>query len=79
MTPAARAEIAKATLAQDREEWRATWLPDESRQDSFPRSMTFRWLGAHLNPGAIASTAFTALFWRRPILASLLRTFVTRR
>ena len=79
MTPAARAEIAKATLAQDREEWRATWLSAESRQDAFPRSMTFRWLHAHLNPGAIASTAFTALFWRRPILASLLRTFVMRR
>ena len=79
MTPAARAEIAKATLAQDREEWRATWLSVESRQDSFPRSMTFRWLSAHLNPGAIASTAFTALLWRRPILASLVRTFVMRR
>ena len=79
MTPAARAEIAKATLAQDREEWRATWLSAESRQDSFPRSKTFRWLGAHLKPGAIVSTAFTALFWRRPLLASLLRTFVARR
>jgi hypothetical protein len=79
MTPKARAEIAKATLAQDREEWRATWLPAESHQDSFPRSMTFRWLRAHLNPGAIASTAFTALFWRRPVVASLLRTLVARR
>jgi hypothetical protein len=79
MTPAARAEIAKATLAQDREEWRAAWLPSETQQNSFPRSMTFRWLGAHMNPRAIASTAFTALFWRRPILASLLRTLVTRR
>lgn len=79
MTPAARAEIAKATLAQDREEWRASWPAAESHEDAFPRSMTFRWLGAHLNPRAIASTAFTALFWRRPILASLLRTFMTRR
>ena len=79
MTPATRAEIAKATLAQDREEWRATWLSSEARQNSFPRSRTFRWLGAHLNPGTIASAAFTALFWRRPMLASLLRTFVTRR
>jgi hypothetical protein len=79
MTPATRAEIAKATLAQDREEWRATWPSSESRKDTFPRSVTFRWLGAHLNPGAIAATAFTALFWRRPLLASLLRTFVTRR
>jgi hypothetical protein len=79
MTPAARAEIAKATLAQDREEWRATWLSPESRQGSFPRSMTFRWLYAHFHPAAIASTAVTTLFWRRPILASLLRTLVTRR
>ena len=79
MTPATRAEIAKATLAQDREEWRATWLSAESRRSSFPRSMTFRWLSAHLNPGAIASAAFTALVWRRPILASLFRTFATRR
>jgi hypothetical protein len=79
MTPAARAETAKATLAQDREQWRATWQSAESRQDSFPRSMTFRWLHAHLKPAAIASTAFTALLWRRPMLASLLRTFVTRR
>lgn len=79
MTPATKAEIAKATLAQDREEWRATWLSVEPRQRAFPRSMTFRWLSAHLNPGAIVSAAFTALVWRRPILASLLRTFATRR
>jgi hypothetical protein len=79
MTPATRAEIAKATLAQDREEWRAAWQSLEGRQNSFPRSMTFRWLSAHVNPRAIVSTAFTALFWRRPIVASLLRTFVTRR
>lgn len=79
MTPAARAEIAKATLAQDREEWCATWRSLESPQDSFPRSMTFRWLSAHLNPGAIASTAVTALLWRRPLLASFVRAFVMRR
>ena len=79
MTPASRAEIAKATLAQDREEWRSAWQSLEGRQNAFPRSMTFRWLSAHVNPQAIASTAFTALFWRRPMLASLFRTFVTRR
>jgi hypothetical protein len=79
MTPATRAEIAKATLAQDREEWRAAWQSQEDRQNSFPRSMTFRWLSAHVSPRAITSTALTALLWRRPIVASLLRTFVTRR
>jgi hypothetical protein len=79
MTLATRAEIAKATLAQDREEWRSAWQSLEGRQNAFPRSMTFRWLSAHVKPQAIASTAFSALFWRGPILASLLRTFVKRR
>lgn len=79
MTPATRAEIAKATLAQDREEWRSAWQSLEGRQNAFPRSMTFRWLSAHVKPQAIASTVFAALFSRRPILASLLRVFVTRR
>lgn len=77
-TAANRALAAKATLARDREELRAAWLQLPGRDGSFPRSKTFRWLGAHVKPGAVASGLMTALFWRRPLLVQLLRTLTSR-
>jgi hypothetical protein len=68
-----RAQDARRTLEENRAELRATVAAARSGTGSqFPRSATFRWLLGHLRPTALASTAVTALVFRRPLLRRLL-------
>ena len=73
MTPAqTRAAEARQILEQNRVQLRATVQANPAPERQFPRSATFRWLARRLTPGALASSALTALLFRRPLLRQLL-------
>jgi hypothetical protein len=67
-----RAQEAIRTLEQNRAELCAALAASRSVPGrEFPRSATFRWLRKHLAPSALASTAVTALVFKRSVLRQL--------
>ena len=75
----ARAEAAVLTMQRNRELLRAAYSPSVRRTGQFPRSATFRWLGAHLSAGSLASTLVSAALFRGSWLVLLGRLVARRR
>ena len=73
-----KAEAAMFAMRRNREELLAAFAQVAPGSDAFPRSATFRWITAHLTARSLASTALTAMLWRRSMI-QLLGRFAFRR